>query len=193
MMGRIYRSAFFSSLAIILAASGCSVDNHTQEGTLVGGLFGAGSGALISHAVGGNPLVGAAIGTGVGAVAGGAIGAGEDKAEAKNRAAIEQQIGRQLAGATRTDDVVAMTKAGVAPELIMNHVHAHGMAAPLQASEIIALQQQGVDPRVIATMQATPSPVGGQPVIVQEGSPPPVIVEGYYGRPYYHHQHPYWW
>ena len=89
---------------------------------------------------------------------------------------IEQQIGRQLAGATRVDDVIAMTRAGIAPELIMNHVHAHGMAAPLQANDLILLQQQGVDGRVIATMQATPSPVA-QPVVVQEAPPPAVIVE----------------
>ena len=86
-----------------------------------------------------------------------------------------------------------MTRAGVAPELIMNHIHAHGMAAPLQASEIIMLQQQGVDPRVIATMQATPSPVAGQPVVVEGGAPPPVVVEGYYGPYYYHHPHHYYW
>ena len=85
-----------------------------------------------------------------------------------------------------------MTRAGVAPELIMNHVRAHGMATPLQANDLIVLQQQGVDSRVIATMQATPSPVAQQPVIVEQ-APPPVIVEGYYGRPYYYHPHHYYW
>ena len=59
MVCRIYRSAFVSSLAVILAAAGCSVDNHTQEGTLLGGLFGAGAGALIGHAVGGSAATGA--------------------------------------------------------------------------------------------------------------------------------------
>ena len=193
-MRHICRLASVSGLVVILAASGCAVDNHAQEGTLLGGLFGAGTGALIGHAVGGSAATGAAIGAGVGALSGAALGAGQDQVEAKNRALIEQQIGRQLAGATRIDDVVAMTRAGVQPQLIMNHVHAHGMAAPLQAADVIMLQQQGVDPQVIATMQATPSPVATQPVIVQEAAPPPVIVEGYYGRPYYwHHPHRYYW
>ena len=193
-MRHIHRLLSVFGLAVILAVSGCATTNHAEEGTLLGGLFGAGTGALIGHAVGGSPATGAAIGAGVGALSGAALGAGQDQVEARNRAAIEQQIGRQLAGAARIDDVLAMTKAGVQPELIMNHVRAHGMVAPLQAAEVIMLQQQGVDPRVIATMQATPSPVVAQPVIVQQAAPPPVIIEGYYGRPYYYrHPHRYYW
>ena len=178
------------ALAAVLSAAGCQTSNHTEQGAVVGGLLGAGTGAVVGHALG-NTGAGAAIGAGVGALSGAAIGNGQDQVEAKNRAIIEQQIGRQLAGATRVDDVIAMTRAGVAPELIMNHVHAHGMAAPLQANELILLQQQGVDGRVIATMQATPSPVA-PPVVVQQ-APPPVVVEGYYGRPCYHPHHYYYW
>ena len=96
-----------------------------------------------------------------------------------------------MAGAVRIDDVIAMTRAGVAPELIMNHIRAHGMATPLQTNDLIILQQQGVDGRVIATMQATPA-VAAQPVVVEQ-APPPVIVEGYYGRPYYYHPHHYYY
>ncbi|MFZ1935515.1 MAG: glycine zipper domain-containing protein [Thermoguttaceae bacterium] len=175
------------ALAGVLSASGCAT--HTQTGAAVGGLAGAGAGAVVGHAMG-NTAAGAAIGAGVGALTGAAIGNSQDQAEARNRAIIEQQIGRQLAGAVRVDDVIAMTRAGVAPELIMNHVRAHGMAAPLQANDLIVLQQQGVDSRVIATMQTTP--VAGQPVIVEQ-PPPPVIVEGYYDRPYYYHPHHYYY
>ena len=180
-------SALFA-LAAVLSASGCAT--HTQTGAAVGGLAGAGAGAVVGHAMG-NTAAGAAIGAGVGALTGAAIGNSQDQAEARNRAIIEQQIGRQLAGAVRVDDVIAMTRAGVAPELIMNHVRAHGMVAPLQANDLIVLQQQGVDSRVIATMQTTP-PVAGQPVIVQQ-DPPPVVVDDYYGRPYYYHPHHYYY
>ena len=166
-MRRALRSPAVFVLAAVLSASGCAVTNHSEEGALFGGLFGAGTGAMVGHAMG-NTGAGAAIGAGVGALSGAALGAGQDQVEAKNRAIIEQQIGRQLAGATHIDDVIAMTRAGVAPELIMNHVRAHGMAAPLQANDLIMLQQQGVDGRVVATMQATPMPVTGPPVIVQE-------------------------
>ena len=178
------------ALATIVSASGCAT--HSETGAAVGGLAGAGAGAVVGHALG-NTAAGAVVGAGVGALSGAAIGNSQDQAEARNRAIIEQQVGRQLAGAVRVDDVIAMTRAGVAPDLIVNHVRTHGMAAPLQANDLILLQQQGVDGRVIATMQATPSPVAGQPVIVQQAAPPPVIVEGYYGRPYYRPHHYCYW
>jgi hypothetical protein len=191
-MRHALRSLALYALTAVVSASGCASTNHTEQGALFGGLLGAGTGAVVGHALG-NTGAGAAIGAGVGALSGAAIGNGQDQIEAKNHAMIEQQIGRQLAGATRIDDVIAMTRAGVAPELIMNHVHAHGMAAPLQTNDLILLQQQKVDGRVIATMQATPSPVAGQAVVVQQAAPPPVIVEGYYGRPYYHPHRYYYW
>ena len=177
------------ALAAVLSASGCAT--HTETGAAVGGLAGAGAGAVVGHALG-NTAAGAVIGAGAGALTGAAIGSSEDQAEARNRALIEQQVGRQMAGAVRVDDVLAMTRAGVAPELIINHVRAHGMATPLQTNDLIVMQQQNVDGRVIATMQSMP-PVAGQTVVVQQ-APPPVIVEGYYGRPYYYrpHHHYYW-
>ena len=128
----------------------------------------------------------------MGPLSGAAIGNGQDQVEARNRAIIEQQIGRQLAGATRVNDVIAMTRAGITRELIMNHVRAHGMAAPLQTNDLILLQQQGVNERlVIATMQATPSPVAQQPVVVLQAPPPAVIVE--LTAPYYYHPHRYYY
>jgi hypothetical protein len=78
-------------------------------------------------------------------------------------------------------------------ELIMNHVRANGMAAPLQSADLIQLQQQGVSPRVIAQMQASP-PRPAQAVVVQQQPPPAVIVEEYpyYGppcRPHVYYRH----
>ncbi len=191
-MRHIFRESSVCVLAALWLAAGCASPTHTDQGALFGGLLGAGTGAIIGHAAG-NTAAGAAIGAGVGALSGAAIGAGQDQIEAKNRAAIEQQVGRQMAGAVHIDDVLAMTRAGVQPELIMNHIRSHGMASPLQAPDLIMLQQQGVDGRVIATMQATPVPNMPQAVVVQDGSPPPVVVEGYYGRPYWGHPHRYYW
>ena len=109
------------ALAAVLSASGCAT--HSETGAAVGGLAGAGAGAVVGHALG-NTAAGAVIGAGAGALTGAAIGNSQDQAEARNRAIIEQQVGRQMAGAVRVDDVIAMTKAGVAPELIINHVRA---------------------------------------------------------------------
>jgi hypothetical protein len=160
----------------------------------MGGLGGAGVGALIGHATG-NTGAGAAIGAGVGALSGAAIGSGMDDMEARNRAMIESQLGRRVAaGSVTINDVVAMTQAHVNEDLIVNHVRAHGMAAPLQTNDLIALQQQGVSARVISAMQAPPpAPPQQQTVIVREPAPPPVIVGGYYGYPRYYHPHRHYW
>jgi hypothetical protein len=174
------------TLGLIVASSlaGCTSDpNHAEQGALFGGLLGAGTGAVLGHAMG-NTGAGAAIGAGVGALSGAAIGHGVDENEARNRAIIEARLGRQMAGAVTIPDVVAMAHAGVDEGLIINHVHAHGLAAPLQASDVIYLQQQGVSRNVIAVMQTQPVAVPAQPVYA---APPPdgaVIIET--GPRYYH-------
>lgn len=165
---------------------------------MLGGLFGAGTGAIVGNQMG-NPGAGAAIGAGLGALGGAAVGNAIDESEARNRAAIAQQLGRQVAtGAVTIDDVIAMASAGVSDELIVNHVRANGMVAPLQASDLILLQQQGVSTRVVSAMQETPRPAE-QPIMVQESGPTPVIVEHYdygpywgprYHRPYRCHPRP---
>jgi len=186
--------AFLSALIILLIA-GCNSPYHADRGALFGGVTGAGVGALVGHAVG-NTGAGAAIGAGVGALSGAAIGSGMDEVEARNRAMIEQQMGRRVAaGAVTNEDVIAMTRAGVNEELIINHVRAHGVARPLQAGDLITLQQQGVSARVIATMPEPPRVVAQpapQPVIIEQ-APPPVIVAPYapyWHGPCYHHPRP---
>lgn len=172
-------------------AAGCRSPYYADQGALFGGLTGAGVGALVGDAVG-NTGAGAVVGAGVGALSGAAIGSGLDEVEAKNRAMIEARIGRPVAaGAVTFEDVVAMTRAGVDEELIVNHVRANGAARPPQTADLIMLQQQGVGKRVIGALQAPPP----APVVVREPSGPPVIVEEhYYGpppwRPYYYHHHP---
>jgi len=189
-MDRLAQYLAVVGLLASCCAAGCYSPYHADRGALAGGLLGAGTGAIIGDGMGGKAGPGAAIGAGVGAVTGGLIGQGMDEAEARNRAMIEQQMGRQMAGAVTTNDVIAMTQAGVADELIVNHVRAHGVAAPLQAGDLIHLQQQGVSARVIGAMQAPPQVVQ-QPVVVQQPATTPVIVEEYhYGpgwgpRPYY--------
>jgi hypothetical protein len=187
-------SWFFSSLPLLLALglTGCQSPYHSDQGAVVGGLLGAGTGAIIGKACG-NPLAGAAIGAGAGALTGAAIGSEMDANEARNRTLIAQQMGRELrAGAVTIDDVVAMSRANVNQELINTQIRAHGMAYPLRSSDLIYLQQQGINPQVIATMQACP-PVQPQAVVVEQPAPPPVIVEGYYGPHYRPYHHRYYW
>jgi hypothetical protein len=171
------------SLVAMTALAGCNSPYHTDRGAMTGGLVGLGTGAIAGHALG-NTAAGAAIGAGAGALGGALIGSKMDETEAKNRALIAQQLGRQVdPNAVTIADVVAMTRARVNEDLVINHIHAHGMAAPLQSADLINLPQQGVSSRVIQAMQESPPRVQ-QPVVVQQ-APQPVIVEEY-PYPYYY-------
>ena len=166
--------------------SGCC-SNNTDRGALTGGLVGAGAGAVAGHAMG-NTAAGAVIGAGVGALSGAAIGNSIDEDEAR----IAQQLGRRVdPGAVTISDVIAMKRANVPDELVINHIHAHGMVAPLQTNDLINLPQQGVSSQVIAAMQESPPRqvvVQPQPVIVEE-YPPPCYGPRIYIGPRCHH---YW-
>ncbi len=175
----------FSFGCVVLAPlffSGCAT--NTGTGAVVGGATGAGVGALVGSATG-HAGAGAAIGAGVGALTGAVVGNSVDEQEKRNRALIEAQIGRSMAGRVTKEDVIAMTQNRIDENVIINHIRAHGMAYPLSTNDIIMLQQQyGVSPRVIQTMQEVPPPPA---VIVEQAPPPPVVVGGYYyGWPYYH-------
>lgn len=172
-------------LPTALYAVGCHSPYYADRGALFGGLTGAGVGAVVGDAVG-STGAGAAIGAGVGALTGAAVGDAMDEMEARTRAQIAQQLGRPVqSGAVSISEVVAMSQAGVEERLIVSHVRNSGVAAPLAASDLIYLHQQGVKPAVIEAMQsppmAQPTPTAA-PVIVEEhhyGPPPP-----YYWRPY---------
>ena len=142
----------------LLLAAGCASPYYADRDALVGGVGGAGIGALAGSAMG-HPLVGAAVGAGVGTMAGAAVGSERDAAEARNRAMIAAQMGRPVpVGAASVDQVIAMTRSGVSEELIIGHIQRNGMAMALQPNDLIVLKQQGVSDRVVAVMQATPMP-----------------------------------
>jgi hypothetical protein len=189
---------------MMLALCGCRSPYYADQGALFGGLTGAGVGALVGNAVG-NTGAGAAIGAGVGALSGAAVGGALDDVEARNQAMIAQQMaaaGQQApVGAVSPNDVVQMTRAGVSPDLIANHVRANGTTGPLQAADLVYLSQEGVSRDVIAAMQAPPvrrvaaPAVVGPPVVVEHVATAPVIVEEHWHAPYpryhghFHHHH----
>jgi hypothetical protein len=185
---------------LVAAIAGCRSPYYADKGALLGGLGGAGVGAIVGNAVG-NTGAGALIGAGAGALGGAVVGNALDDVEARNRAQIAHQMAamnmQPPVGAVTANDVVQMTRAGVAPDLIVNHIQANGVAGPMQSGDIISLTQQGVDPRVISAMQSPPirvasaPPVVAGPPVVVERVPPPIIVEECYGPPhyYYHHHH----
>jgi hypothetical protein len=193
----------FVGSSLTVAALGCSSPYYADRGALAGGLTGAGVGALVGNAVG-ETAGGAAIGAGIGALTGGTIGGALDDIEARNRAVIAAQLGRPVAqGQATVDEVVAMSRAGVDPRLVINYVNTSGMAQPVTAQDVIHLTQQGVPADVIQAMQsprpAVASVQAPAAVAVVPPSPGPVIIEEYgFGPPYYcppphyhfyHHRH----
>ena len=93
---------------------------------------------------------------------------------------------QQQAQAATVNDVVTMSKSGVNEELILNHIRSHGVAHPVQASELVAMQQEGVSPRVIAAMQTAgvPAAKGPPPVGPYYYPPPPPPYWAYPGPGY---------
>ena len=202
-MTRRNRSAALACAALLAsAAAGCASPYYADRGALFGGAMGTGIGA-IAGAAAGDPLAGAAIGavagTLTGAVAGGAI----DDVEARNRAEIAARLGRPApVGAVSTQDVIAMTQAGVSPDVIATHVRSHGLARPLAANDLIYLQQCGVSPAVVQAMQTSTGPMIAAAPVYAPAYPAPVIVEPapvivdpyFYGPPpppwrHRHHHH----
>ncbi len=179
------------ALLLALLLVGCASPYHADRGALVGGVLGAGTGALIGDAVG-SPLAGTAIGAGVGAISGAAIGGGLDEIEARNRAEIQSQLGQPVRpGAVSIGDVVAMTQAGVEDSLIITHIQAHGAARPLTSQDLIQLRQAGVSPGVVQQLQQSPpAPQRVAAAPPYYAPPPPIIVEEYYYGPPVYYGHP---
>ncbi len=194
-MKRRWQSALGLGALAVIVAGGCRSPYYADQGALFGGVTGAGVGAVVGSAVG-DPAAGALIGAGVGALGGAAVGSSLDEIEARNRAQIAAQMGREVrAGAVTMADVVTMSQAGVSDPLIITHIQHNGAAGPLTANDLVYLKGAGVSDPVIQAMQAppvrvaaAPPPVAG-PVIVEEHvyGPPPVIIHP--RRHFYHHHH----
>jgi hypothetical protein len=183
-------------LLIVVAAAGCA--SHADRGAAIGGVGGAGLGALIGEASG-HSGEGALIGAAVGALTGAAVGDSIDQDQARRNAEIQARMGRQLSGAVAPTDVIQMTQAGLSEDLIATHIAANGVQQRLQAGDLIALKNQGVSDRIINSMQTAPLAGAAQPAVVGQpvyAAPPPVVVQEVYGPPvyypapyYYRHYH----
>jgi len=182
------------ALLICISFAGCRSPYYADRGAGIGALAGAGAGALIGDATGGNAGSGALIGAGLGALTGAVVGSEMDTLAAQNRAAIAAQMGRQVqAGAANVQEVISMSKAGVDPRLIQNYVRTSGVAAPLAASDVIYLHNQGVSTDVIQVMQ---NPPARSPAFVA-GRRPVIVGEHFYGPPacydpHFGYHHGYW-
>jgi hypothetical protein len=213
------READMKSLIIIVLAigvtlattvsAGCQTPNYQRNGTILGGLGGAGLGAAIGNKSQ-NALAGGLIGGAIGAIAGNAVGEGIDQ----DRAAVQQQAAQQgyaqgagmqaARGAVTPQDVIAMSRAGLSEDVIATHVRTNGVTQQLQVNDLIYLRNQGVPDSVLQAMQQAPTsqarynaaytaslppPPPPRPVVVEHVYPAPVYYPGPYWGGYYHHHY----
>ena len=175
-------------MTMLATNGGCETAAGT--GAAAGGLIGAGVGGLASHCPGG-ALLGAAIGAGAGTLAGAGVDVARDKRAQRNAQAAAADV---AARAPSLDDIVSMTQNAVPPQQIVEQVRTSGVMYRLTADQIIWLNRQGVDTRVINALQDTalrPAPVrqvySASPVIVEQPvveyiAPAPVVGVGWGGR-----------
>jgi len=172
----------FASSAVLL--TGCvnpdGSQNNTGSGALIGGVFGALTGAAIggSRHGGQDALIGAA----AGALAGGLIGNSADREqEARLKAQAPQTYERVNQGSPLTlADVKALAKAGISEDVIINQIHNSRTVFQLSAADIIDLRDAGVSDKVVNYMIDTPATVGANTattstVVVQQAPPPPPV------------------
>ena len=179
----------------MVLATGCQSPQYADRMAAGGALGGAGIGAIVGNQTG-NSAEGALVGAALGAITGSVVGDQMDQLAAQNRAAIANQMGRQVApGAATIPEVISMHQAGVDPQLIRSYIDTSGIAAPLSANDVIALHQQGIPTEIIQTMQnvsnrppvqAASAQVPQQTVIVHDPFYPPPI---YCGPPGWHRVH----
>jgi outer membrane lipoprotein SlyB len=166
-----------ASSAVLL--TGCETPEGTPDntgtGALVGGAFGALSGAAIAGPR--NAGAGALIGAAAGLIAGGLIGHQMDEQQqARLRAEAPQTYVRVQQGQPLTTaDIRAMAKAGVSDDVIISQIISSHTVFHLSSADIIDLHNSGVSDRVVNYMINTPTtvtPAPAQTVTVANPAPP---------------------
>jgi hypothetical protein len=147
----------------------------------------------------GDAGAGALLGAGLGAATGGLVGAGLDENDRRNEARVAAATAQPAPPPMTVHDVIQMTRSGVSESLIVSQIHSSNSVFHLQAADITALSQQGVNDRVIQAMMDTsrrPNVIRTRPVVYQpapvyvvEPPPPPISIGfGYtFGRPRHRH------
>ncbi|MSR55589.1 MAG: hypothetical protein EXS09_20245 [Gemmataceae bacterium] len=144
-------------LASVPFLSGCATTSNTAKGAGIGGVLGAGTGAILAQATGGSAGTGAVVGGLAGAILGGAIGNEEDRLE---KAALESRVQlaeAQQANAAATqmniEEVIAMTNAKHSDHVIINQIRTTNSAYVLTSQDLTRLSTSGVSDQVIIEMQ----------------------------------------
>ena len=148
-------TAVLLSLVILAASTGCqSSPNRAGEGTLIGGLLGAGAGTII-----GNQSRDRDKGRTQGALIGGVVGAlgGALAGSQMQKQPQQQQSGQPTQavnpGQMSVQQIVDLSKQGVNAEVIVDRIRMSNSRFSLSQSDVEYLKGQGVSQKVISSMQ----------------------------------------
>jgi hypothetical protein len=134
-------------------AAGCAGfagTNNTSE-TTTGAIIGGITGALIGDH-NDEPLAGALIG----ATAGALLGNAEDQEIDRVKAELANAEKQHQKHAVTINQLLEMTRAGVADSVIISRIHINGVAQKLTTEDVILLSESAVAPEVISAYQAPP-------------------------------------
>ena len=139
----------FIVLVVVIGFAGCA-ENKTRigEGAGIGGLLGAGAGAIIGHQSG-HGVEGALIGGAIGATSGAVVGSQIEKQPAYDPRVPEPSTKVTL------DRIVNWTKQGDSSDEIINRIKSSKASFALTADDLKYLREHGVSQRVIDAMQET--------------------------------------
>ena len=172
----------------LLSLSACRSPYYADQGAALGGVAGGLTGAALGDKRG-NALGGAVLGNGGRCARGHAIGDSMDAEVERRQALIEAKTGRRMAGLVTTTDVTTMVTSGLSDDVVINHIRANGVAAPLTPGDIIEMHDLGVSEKVINAMQQTSARQVMPPPVTYAA---PVIVEDPYVVAPYWHPRPFW-
>ena len=165
----------------VITVSGCTANSHAERGTAVGGATGAVAGTMIG-AQSGNAGKGAVIGTMAGMVAGNLIGQDMDQQEIAREKYYTEAYARERENAVSIAQLIEMSEAGVADEVIIAKIQEDGPREQLSTDDIITLTKRNVSSDVIKAYQARP--IRELPPS-RRTSRDPVIIERHYLQPAY--------
>jgi hypothetical protein len=117
-----------------------------------------------------------------------ALGTSFEDIDARNRADIAAQLGRPVApGPATAAEVVAMTRAGVAPRFIICYINRSNDMPPVSAQDVIFMHEQGVNDQVIQAM-LTPGSACTRTEVARS-MPPRVLILTDPWWPYYYRRY----
>ncbi len=141
---------------VALSSAGCA-SNKAGEGALIGGIIGAGAGAITGNQGDvrtGDRSSGASIGGAVGALGGALVGSQMKKEQPAQQQAAAPAQQAYNANQLSLPQIADLAKQGVNEDVIIDRIRLTNSKYNLNQGDIDYLQENGVSQKVISVMQS---------------------------------------